>query len=228
MADLHNELLEASRNYKMPAKAIELLAQNPPIIIAAITGGGKTTVAQRIIENSSYSHVVAHTTRPMRPGEINGLNYWFVNEAEMLSMIKAGSFVETQPVHSDVYGTSVNAYRAVIEGGHKPLMTIDVQGVQEIITGVPDIKPIFILPPNYEAWDERLQGRGAMSHTEKSRRLLSAQQEITAVLNDPHFVLVVNYDIDRTAEEILDGPTMVNQHKGREIALNLLENIKNY
>src|SRR4051812_7112010 len=189
MADLHNELLEASRNYKMPAAAIELLAKSSPLIISAITAGGKTTVAQRIIEKSLYRHVVTHTTRPMRPDEVNGVNYWFVSEEEMLSMIRSGSFVETQPVHSDIYGASIKAYKTVIEAGHKPMMTIDVQGIQEIITGIPDIKPIFILPPNYEAWVERLEGRGAMSHTEKSRRLLSAQQEIKTVMNDPHFVL---------------------------------------
>lgn len=228
MADLHNRLLEASRNYQMPAEAIKLLAQNPPLIIAAITAGGKTTVAQRIMEKSSYRHVVTHTTRPMRPDEVNGVNYWFVSEEGMLGLIKSGSFVETQPVHSDVYGTSISAYKTVIEAGHEPLMTIDVQGIQEIITGVPDIKPVFILPPNFEAWNQRLEGRGAMSHTEKSSRLQSAQKEIKTVLVDPHFVLVVNKDIDDTADEILDGPTIVNQQKGREIAQHLLDNIKDY
>ena len=202
MSDLHYQLLDAAREYEMPAPAIELLSQNQPLIISAITAGGKTTLAQRIIEKSDYRQVVTHTTRAKRADETNGVDYWFVSEGEMLDLIKSGAFIEVQPIHTDtVYGTSIGSYKTLVETGKQPLLVIDIQGVQEIITGVPDIKPFFILPPNYEAWLERLQKRGAMSHIERSRRLDSAVKEIKTVLDDPHFVLVVNDDIERTAAE---------------------------
>jgi guanylate kinase len=227
MADLHYDLLDAARRYELPEPAVQLLTQSPPLILSAITAGGKTTVAERIIEKSDFRLVVAHTTRPIRPGEVNGVNYWFVSESEMLELIKSGAFVEVQPIHGEfVYGTSVRSYKTVIEAGHTPLLVIDVQGIKEIITSVPATKPVFILPPNYEVWIDRLQSRGSMSHVERSRRLQSAKTEIETVLADPHFVMVINDNVERTADEILQGPTIVNQHKSREIAQQLIDNIK--
>ncbi len=227
MADLHNELLEAARNYQMPQPAIDLLSTYPPLILSAVTAGGKTTIAERIIQKTNYRHVITHTTRPIRPDETDGVNYWFVDEAEMLRLVKLGSFVEVQPVHGDtVYGSSLSAYKTVIQSGNRAMLVIDIQGVKEIITSLPEIKPFFILPPNYQAWLDRLHTRGAMSHVEKTKRLESARQELQGILADPHFVLVVNNDIERAADEILQGPTIVNQHKARELAQNLIENIK--
>jgi guanylate kinase len=227
MADLHHELLDAARLYELPQPAIELLSQHQPLIISAITAGGKTTIAERIIEKSDYRLVVTHTTRPIKPDEVNGVNYWFVNESEMLELIKSGAFIEVQPIHGEfVYGTSIGAYKTVLQGGHQPLLVIDVQGIKEIITSMPAIKPVFILPPNYEAWIDRLHSRGAMSHVERTRRLQSAKAEIDTVLADPHFVMIINNDVERTADEILQGPTIVNQHKSREIAQQLIDNIK--
>jgi len=227
MADLHYDLLDAARLYELPAPAIELLLRHQPLIISAITAGGKSTIAERIIEKSNYRHVITHTTRPIRSDEVNGVNYWFVDESEMLELIKSGAFIEVQPIHGEfVYGTSIDAYKSVITGGHKPLLVIDVQGIKEIITSVPDIKPVFILPPNYESWIDRLHSRGVMSHVERSRRLESAKAEIETVLADPHFVMVINHDVERTADEILQGPTIVNQYKSHEIAQQLIDNIK--
>ncbi|HEX4774222.1 MAG TPA: hypothetical protein VH234_01775 [Candidatus Saccharimonadales bacterium] len=227
MDGLHRELFEAVRNYKMPPPAVKLLKQSPPLIISAVTAGGKTTTGNRIVKKSDYRHVVTHTTRTIRPGEANGVNYWFVNQAEMLELIKQGVFIEVQPVHGDtIYGTSLESYQSVIKTGHKPLLIMDVQGIQEIISNIPQTQAFFMLPPSYETWMDRLQARGNMNPLEKARRLQSAKKEIETVLADSHFVLVINYDIERTADEILQGPSMADQRASREIAQRLVDRIK--
>jgi len=227
MAETHYELLDAVRHYEIPPHAVELLREHPPLIIAAITAGGKNAVTERIIEKSDYRHVVTHTTRPKRPDEENGVNYWFVSEEEMLSMVIAKEFVEVKAIHGDtVYGISINSYESVSQNGHRPLLIIDVRGVKDIITANPKLQPMFILPPSYEEWMNRLQSRGHMSHIERSARLKSAKEELQTVLADPHFVLIVNRDIEATAEEILGGPRLVNQRPYREVAQHLIDNIK--
>lgn len=211
----------------MPPAAVELLNQHQPLMIASITAGGKTSISGLLEKKSNFRHVITHTTRPIRPGETNGVNYWFVDDAEMLRLIDAREFIETQPVHGEtIYGTSLSAYKGVLDSGHEPFLIVDVQGVQEIVTGVPDLRAFFILPPNYEEWMRRLESRGAMSHMEKSRRLQSAKEEIQTALADPHFVLIVNNDLEQTADEIISGPTLINQPKNRQIAQFLLDNIK--
>ena len=227
MDGLHHELFEAVRSYKMPPLAVRLLEQSLPLIISAVTAGGKTTTADRIVKKSDYRHVITHTTRTIRPDEANGVNYWFVDEAKMLELIKQGAFIEVQPVHGDtIYGTSQEAYQSVIKTGHKPLLVMDVQGIQEVISNIPLTQPFFMLPPTYETWMDRLHDRGNMDPLEKTKRLQSAKKEIETVLADPHFVLVINYDIERTANEILQGLTMANQRASREIAQGLVDQIK--
>lgn len=223
----HYDLIDAARRYKMPAVAAELLNQHPPLMIASITAGGKTSISELLAKRSNYRHVITHTTRPIRPGETNGVNYWFVDDAEMLRLIEASELIETQPVHGEtVYGTTIKAYKAVLDSGNDPFLIVDVQGVQEIVTGAPDLRAFFILPPSYEEWMKRLETRGAMSHTEKTRRLQSAKEEIQTALDDPHFILIVNNDLEQTASEIISGPTLINQPKNRQIAQFLLDNIK--
>src|SRR3989338_1256641 len=107
MNDIHTQLLTQVKNYKMPTLAAGLLNQQPPLIISAVTASGKNTVADHIINSTSYRETVSHTTRPPRPSEINGEHYWFVDEAQMLSKVQAEVFVEVKAIHGEtVYGTS--------------------------------------------------------------------------------------------------------------------------
>lgn len=225
---IHSQLLEKVRVYTMPSAARELVAAHLPLIIAGITASGKNTVTQYIQDTTDYKQVVTHTTRQPRPGEVSTQNYHFISEEEMLKMMANKAFVEVQTIHGDtVYGISIAAYQGVANSGHKPLLIIDVQGVEEISRYVPELRPVFLLPANFDDWMSMLEKRGRMSHSERLRRMHSARAELEKVLQRENFFLVINRDVPSTAKDVLGGVhDHVSQHKARETARQLLERLK--
>lgn len=226
----HSDLLDATRQYKIPPTGAELLAKHPPLILAGVTASGKDAVAERIIQTSSYRGVVTHTTRLPRPGEIAGQHYHFVSEDQMLELIHKNEMIEVQDIHGGtVYGISIASYQQVIDAGYEPLLIVDVQGIEEISKYVHGLRPFFILPPSFETWTERLDKRGHMSHVEKSRRFRSAREELEKALRQARFVLVINRDVSEAASEILRGSTDgPSQHHGHELIQLLIDHIKTY
>ncbi|HSX18457.1 MAG TPA: hypothetical protein VLE51_03830 [Candidatus Saccharimonadales bacterium] len=227
---IHTRLLEKAREYHTPQAARDLLATHPPLIITGITASGKDSVSKYISETSElYREVVTHTTRPPRAGEVHTQHYHFVTEEDMLKLVEREEMIEVKLIHGETfYGTSINAYRDVVNSGHRPLLVIDVQGVDEITKYIEHARPIFLLPPSFNAWIERLEKRGRMSHPERLRRMNSARVELEKTLNSNLFVLVVNHDIPRTAHEILsDAHDYSIQHHNRETALLLIEHLRN-
>lgn len=228
MNSVHTQLIAAVKNYKMPPAAAEFLGQNPPLIICSVTASGKNTIADYIIKaRQNYQETVSHTTRAPRQGEIDGVHYWFVDEIKMLELVHAQVFIEAKAIHGQtIYGTSIESYKTVIKQGHKPLLIIDVQGVEEISQAVPQLRPFFILPPSYEEWMNRLHSRGVVTEEDKARRLVSARRELETVLRNPAYILVVNDNIDRAAKEILSGKVdEATQAKNRQLAKKLLEQL---
>ncbi len=224
---MHADLLAAVRAYQMPEAAVELLKANPPLILAAVSAAGKDTIAKYVIEHSDYRRSISHTTRPMRAGEENGVDYWFVTEAEMLELISHQALIETQAVHGEtVYGSSLAAYQQVVADGHRPLLIMDIQGVDKLTRRLPSLRPYFILPPSYEEWLHRLAKRGSMGAGEKTRRLASARKEIEYVLRQPHFHLVVNREVPVAAAEILSGRPGPAAESNRALAHDLLNRLK--
>lgn len=217
-------------NYSMSDAAAELLEVNPPLVLVAPTGVGKDAIAKEIQAISNFRRVITHTTRRMRQGEVNGRDYWFVNEPEVLALVDKQAFIEVNLVHGDtVYGSSLIAYRQAIESGHKPLMIIDVQGVQHVSRRTKKLEAVFILPPNFEEWMKRLDLRGAMSYTEKVRRLKSAKAELEEALNNHHFRLVVNRDLGTATKEILQGAlNSLEQRQNRDLAQSLIDHIRHF
>src|SRR5437868_12886458 len=117
--NLHNELFEKVRNYRIPVSAVQLLSAHPPLIVTGVTASGKTSVLKQIETTSDYRHVVTHTTRPPRGDEISGQNYWFVDEAGMLKLMESEALVEVKAVHGEtLYGPTVSSYQSVLDGGH--------------------------------------------------------------------------------------------------------------
>lgn len=228
--NVHNYLLEAIRSYRMPDEAAELLAQHAPMLIAGATASGKGSVASYLNLSSDFAHVITHTTRPPRSDEENGKDYWFVSEEEMLKLLKESAMIEAKSIHNNaIYGTNIEAYQAVVSSGRKPLLIIDVQGAEDITKQVSALQAVFLLPPSYEVWMERLDKRGLMSHVERARRLLSAREEIEYALRSRHFNLFVNRDVNTTARAILDNVgNPSEQHHNRELAQQLIDHIRHY
>ncbi len=136
---------------------------------------------------------------------------------------------DVKAVHGDTcYGTSIASVQKAVTDGKRPVMEIDVQGALELTQAIPSLRPIFILPPSYEIWMERLGTRGSISDGEKMRRLRSASMEIQTALDHPAFLLVVNQEVNFTAQDLIRGiqPDSHSQQEARELALELMQYLR--
>lgn len=219
--------------YQMPAEAKQLIGSGEVTLLCGVTASGKNTIANYLVDHGNFAHVVSHTTRKPRENhgqrEQNGKEYWFVSPKEMLALAEEQAFIEIKAIHGETcYGTSIKSVKQVMDAGKHPVMEIDVQGALELTEAVPGLRPLFILPPSYDVWMERLGTRGFISDGEKERRLHSAIMEIETALAHPAFVLTVNHEVELTAAEIINGVDLssTTQEAHRALALDLLESIR--
>ena len=149
-------------------------------IIAAPSGGGKTSLVNALMKNDPRLVLsVSHTTRPARPGEIDGQHYHFVSESEYESMVSNGDFMEHARVFDHLYGTNRHSVASQLQQDHDVILEIDWQGARQVRNVFPDCCSIFIIPPSLEDLRKRLTGRGQDSEQVIQRRMRDAQAEIS-------------------------------------------------
>ncbi|MDA8168236.1 MAG: guanylate kinase [Nitrospiraceae bacterium] len=148
-------------------------------IISAPSGAGKTTLCDRLIaELPRLRHSVSYTTRNPRPGEVDGVHYNFVPEAEFKAMVERDEFVEWAVVHGNYYGTSAEGLREMTASGADVVLDIDTQGAKQMKGKFPEAVYIFILPPSMKTLRQRLEDRKSDSPDVIVRRLKNAVDEI--------------------------------------------------
>lgn len=171
-------------------------------VVSAPSGAGKTSLVGAALEaDQDLTVSVSHTTRPMRPGEEDGVNYHFVTEQQFLALMGEGVFLEHAQVFDNYYGTSGRWVDEQLESGRDVILEIDWQGAQQIRRLRPDAVSVFIVPPSREALRERLVGRGQDSNDVIERRLREAAEECSHVAEFDY--LVVNEDFERALRELL-------------------------
>jgi guanylate kinase len=174
------------------------------VVLAGPTAVGKGTVSRHIREE--YPDVllsVSATTRPPRPGEIDGEHYYFVSDAEFDGMIERGEFLEYAVVHNlSRYGTPRPPIDRALAEGKSVLLEIDLQGARSVRERMPEALLVFLLPPTWEELVRRLIGRGTESPEEQARRLETAKVELAA--QDEFDVKVVNTDVGQAAREVVE------------------------
>ncbi|HAT1595809.1 TPA: guanylate kinase [Legionella pneumophila] len=170
-------------------------------IVAAPSGGGKTSLVKKLIEMVDEIEVsVSHTTRPMRPGEKDGVDYFFVDEEQFVSMVNEGAFIEHARVFNHWYGTSVTQINKRLQFGIDVVLDIDWQGAEQIRHAYPDAVSVFIIPPSLDALKERLMNRRQDKDNVISERMTKAQDELG---HYPEFdYLIVNDDFEKAAMEL--------------------------
>ncbi len=170
-------------------------------IITAASGAGKTSLIKALlIKDSQLKLSISHTTRKPRPGEVNGVDYHFVDDATFLSMLGEAKFLESALVHEARYGTSHAALEAPLHTGFDLVLEIDWQGAEQVRRLHPQAVSIFILPPSIEALERRLNGRGQDSAEVIAKRVAAAREEMRHVAEFDY--VTINDDFDVALQDI--------------------------
>lgn len=180
-------------------------------ILSSPSGAGKTTIARKLLsEDNEIAMSVSVTTRPMRPGEVEGKDYFFVDQAEFDRMVENSEFYEWATVFGNSYGTPKAHIRNRLKAGGDVLFDIDWQGTQQLHQKAQaDVVRVFILPPSLEELNRRLTGRGTDSAEVIAARMARAQAEISHW--DGYDYVVINDDVDgcfKKVREILAAERM--------------------
>lgn len=172
-----------------------------PIILSSPSGGGKTTIAHKLLAvRRDVGYSVSCTTRPPRDGEVDGRDYHFRSLKDFKRGQAAGEFAESAEVHGHLYGTLRAEVGRVLSAGKHVIMDIDVQGARQFAAAFPGSVPIFILPPSAEALIARLEARGTEDPKSLIRRFRSAKDELKAI--DLYKYVVVNDEVDSAVAAI--------------------------
>ena len=172
-------------------------------VLSAPSGTGKTTLVGRLVERvPDLVRSRSYTSRGARPGEVDGVDYHFVAPARFRDMIAAGAFLEWADVFGRLYGTGAAETEGCRAAGRDVVLVIDVQGARQVRRQVQDAVSVFVLPPSFEALEERLRSRGreAAGGSDLERRLRTARQEVAMI--DEYDYVVVNDEIDACVDRL--------------------------
>lgn len=174
------------------------------VVLAGPTAVGKGTVSAYIRDHHPEVKLsVSATTRVPRPGEIDGVHYYFVSDAEFDRMVSEGELLEWAVVHNSFrYGTPRHPIEVALAAGRRVLLEIDLQGARQVRAAMPDALLVFLLPPTWEELVRRLIGRGTESAEEQQRRLETAKTELAA--QNEFDARVVNREVGQAASEVVE------------------------
>jgi guanylate kinase len=172
-------------------------------VLAGPTAVGKGSVSADIRAHHPEIWIsISATTRAPRPGEVDGVHYWFVSEAEFDRMVADGELLEWAVVHRAArYGTPRRPVEEALAAGTLALLEIDLQGARQVHAALPEAFMVFLAPPSWEELVRRLVGRGTETAKERERRLESARRELAA--EEEFDVTIVNTEIHDAAEELV-------------------------
>lgn len=170
------------------------------LLISGPSGSGKSTICKRLLADPRVIFSVSATTRPMRPGEVDGRDYHFLSREQFEDKIRSGAFLEWADVYGNLYGTLRSEWQQAVERGLSFLVEIDVQGARSLRQlGIPGLY-IFIAPPSFEVLRQRLLTRGTESPASLERRLQKAEDEYKERLHYDH--IVINDDLERAVSTV--------------------------
>lgn len=170
-------------------------------IVSAPSGAGKTSLVKALLDSTEAIIVsVSHTTRPMRPGETDGVDYHFVDKQAFTELERAGGFLESARVFDNFYGTTRSVVAKNLDNGIDVILEIDWQGAQQVVSVLPQAQRVFILPPSKGALEQRLRARGQDDEEVIQRRMRDAIREIEHYKEFDY--VVVNDDFNQALSEL--------------------------
>lgn len=224
------------KNYKLSAEAESLLAKLSLVLLAGPSAAGRNTIIERLITGGDYRYIVSDTTRKPRVNdgvkEKNGINYWFREERELLEDLKRGAFLEAEVIHEQqVSGISMRELEKAYESNKTAITEVEIGGFINILNLKPDTFGIFVLPPSFDIWLERLKLRGEMPKEEVRSRLKTGVRIFNEALARKDATIVVNVRIEDTVDEIdtvVKKQSKLDKAYGLKTAAKLLSDTESF
>ena len=173
------------------------------IVVSGPAGSGKGTVNAKLIQRDDFAFSVSATTRAPRPGEVHGVNYYYITHEEFERRIAHDEMLEYTSYCGNYYGTPKKEAENVLESGKNLLLEIEVDGAMQVKSKYPDAVLIMLLPPSYKVQEERLRGRGTESEEKILARLEQTKNEVIKVPEYDYIVYNHDGESDKCAEDIL-------------------------
>lgn len=171
-------------------------------VLSGPSGAGKGTLVSRLLDAIPDAWVsVSATTRQPRPGERDGVSYYFMDQSRFDELVSQGGFLEWATVHGNSYGTLKSSVQEHMETGSQVILEIDVQGALQVRKAMPEAHLIFIEPPSIEELERRLRGRGTETEEVICKRMETAMVELDRKME--YDVQVVNDDLNRATDELV-------------------------
>lgn len=194
--------------------------------VSAPSGAGKTSLVKALIDTTFDIQVsVSHTTRAMRPGEKNGVNYNFVSQNEFAAMLEQAAFLEHAQVFDNYYGTSSQWVEDTLISGQDVILEIDWQGAAQIRKLLPQTRGIFILPPSQCALRERLNNRGQDPKDIIERRMRDAKNEMTHYVESDFLIINDDFEVALNDFQAIIKAERLTQNKQQKRHQALLSNL---
>jgi guanylate kinase len=224
-------------DYAPATDAQEILSKIPLVIFMGVSGSGRNTIINHLVETGKYKFVVSDTTRPpkVRDGalEENAVHYYFRSEEDVLADLNAGKFLEAELIHNQqISGISIRELVEVSKSGKIPINEVEFGGALNILKIKPDAKIFFVVPPSYSEWMRRLTAREQMSTEELHNRIRTAIKVIQIGLKEDRLTFVIN-DSSLESAEMVDhlvrgGEAEEHHNEARQIAKGILEDIRKH
>ncbi len=226
-------------DYKPAETSKKLIQETPILVLVGPTGAGKDSLKDKLLQTGRFHHIISHTTRPPRINhgtiEQDGREYHFIDKATAEKMLDEQAFIEAKIYSDNLYGTSVAEIQAAHDEGKIAMTDIEVQGVAEYKALDPNVMAVFLLPPDFTTWQERLQRRygDVVDAADARLRMQTALDELEQLLTTDYYVAVINDDLDtafsqiQTITESQDHNTP-DEPAARAVATQLAQDIRAY
>jgi guanylate kinase len=229
----YQEFKQTLETYHLSERAEKALEGLRLVLLVGPTSSGRNTVIRELVDSHNFQNIVSDTTRPpqFRDGrmEQNGVDYFFRNEADMLADLRAGEFLEAALIHEQqVSGVSIRELEKAKNSNKVAITDIEPQGADNVMRAKPDTKAIFLIPPSFEEWQDRIRGRGKMTEHELRNRLKGAINEFETALKHNYYQFVISENVNQSAaliEAIVRGDSNPYQGQAPGLIHRLLDNL---